>query len=97
MTSKSQNAYEQLHESRVAVYCVRARDVGQSGADDSRACASGVTVTKVAFVAGAFDVDGDVGVEVQQCAPLAVTSAIDDVGSAPRVCRAASGHPCRER
>lgn len=97
MTSKSQNAYEQLHESRVAVYCVRARDVGQSGADDSRACASGVSVTQVAFMAGAFDVDGDFGVEVQQCAPLEVTSTIDDVGSAPRVCSAASRHPCRER
>lgn len=76
---------------------MRARDVGQSGADDSRACASEVSLTKVAFMAGAFDIDGDVGVEVQQCALLAVTSAIDDVGSAPRVCRAASGRPCRER
>lgn len=56
-----------------------------------------MSVTKVAFMAGAFDVDGDDGLEVQQCALLAVTSAIDDVGSAPRVCRAASGHPCRER
>lgn len=97
MTSKSKNANEQLHESRVAVYCVRARDVGQSGADDSPECASGMSATKLAFMAGAFDVDNDVGVEVQQRASLAVTSAIDDVGSGPRVCRAASGHPCRER
>lgn len=54
-------------------------------------------MTQLAFMAGAFDVDGDVGVAVQQCARLEVTSAVDDFGSAPRVCRAASGHPCHER
>lgn len=42
-------------------------------------------MTQVAFMAGAFNVDGDIGVEVQQCAPLEMTSAIDDVGSAPWV------------
>lgn len=102
--SNTQSAAEQIHKSRVAIHHVRVKDVWQSGADDPRECAAGVSTTKLAILVGAFDVDGDVGVDVQERTPLVAISASYDAGSAPWACHVrqvilhiTSGSPISER